>query len=96
MGYAAAAALPPVITADFFEGRAYGGIFGALMLLNGVGGASGSWLAGFIHDQVGSYVLVFIIMIGATLFACVTIWKAAPRKIRTVPGKRHTGSSLVF
>ncbi len=95
MGYAAAAALPPVITADLFEGKAYGGIFGALMLLNGVGGASGSWLAGFIHDQVRSYVPVFIIMMAAAVFACVTIWKAAPRKIRTVPGKEHrrNGSS---
>jgi len=89
MGYAATAALPPVITADFFEGKAYGGIFGALMFLNGLGGASGAWLAGFLHDQVGSYVPVFIIMIASALFACLNIWRAAPRKIRNVPGKRH-------
>jgi len=89
MGYAAAAALPPVIAADFFEGKTYGGIFGALMLLNGIGGASGSWLAGFVHDQVGSYVPVFIIMIASALFACVTIWKAAPRKIKAVYGVTH-------
>jgi MFS family permease len=89
MGYAATAALPPVIAADFFEGEAYGGIFGALMLLNGVGGASGAWLGGFVHDQVGSYVPVFIIMIACALFACFTIWRAAPRRIRTVSGKVH-------
>ena len=89
MGYAATAALPPVIAGDFFEGKAYGGIFGALMLLNGVGGASGSWLAGFIHDQVGSYVPVFLIVIASALFSCVNIWKAAPRKIKTVRGKGH-------
>jgi MFS family permease len=90
MGYAATAALPPVITADFFEGEAYGGIFGALMLLNGVGGASGAWPAGFFYDQVGTYVPVFIIMIACALFACLNIWRAAPRKIRNVPGKRRT------
>jgi len=98
MGYAATAALPPIIAADFFEGEAYGGIFGALMLLNGVGGASGAWLAGFVHDQVGSYVPVFIIMIACALFACLNIWRAAPRKIRrraaprkirSVPGKKR-------
>jgi MFS family permease len=88
MGYAAMAALPPVIAADFYEGEAYGGIFGVLMLLNGVGGASGAWLAGFLHDQVGTYVPVFVIMIACALFACLNIWRAAPRKIRNVPGKR--------
>lgn len=97
MGYAATAALPPVIAADFFEGKSYGGIFGALMLLNGIGGASGSWLAGFIHDRVGSYLPVFIIMIGAIIFACVNLWKAAPRKIRAVSrkGHRRNGSGRV-
>jgi MFS family permease len=88
MGYAATATLPPIITADFFEGRAYGGIFGTLMLLNGMGGASGAWFAGFLHDRVGSYVPVFIILIACVLFSCLNIWRAAPRKIRSVPGKR--------
>jgi MFS family permease len=84
MGYAALGALPPIITADFFEGESYGGIFGTLILLTGMGGASGAWFAGFFHDRVGSYVPVFIIMIGCVLFACLNIWRAAPRKIRRV------------
>jgi len=88
MGYAALAALPPIITADFFEGKAFGGIFGALMILNGVGGASGAWFAGFLHDRVGSYVPIFLILIACVLFACLNIWRSAPRKIRRVPGKR--------
>ncbi len=88
MGYAAVAALPPIITADFFEGRDYGGIFGALILITGVGGASGAWFAGFLHDRVESYVPVFFIMIGCAFFACLNIWRAAPRKIRMVPGKK--------
>ncbi len=88
IGYAVLATLPPIITADFFEGESYGGIFGTLILLTGMGGASGAWFAGFFHDRVGSYVPVFIIMIGCVLFACLNIWRAAPRKIRSVPGKR--------
>ena len=88
MGYAVVAALPPIITADFFEGQAYGGIFGTLILFNGIGGASGALFAGFLHDQVGSYVPVFVIMIACVLFACLNIWRAAPRRIRNVPGKR--------
>jgi len=39
------AALLRSSTADFFEGRRYGGIFGTLMILNGVGGAAGNWFA---------------------------------------------------
>ena len=88
MGYAVTAALPPLITADFFEGQAYGGIFGTLMIFVGLGGASGAWFAGFIYDQVGSYLPVFIILMACIFFSCFLIWWAAPRKIRIVPGKR--------
>lgn len=88
MGYAVTAALPPLITADFFEGQAYGGIFGTLMIFVGLGGAFGAWFAGFIYDQVGSYLPVFIILMACIFFSCFLIWWAAPRKIRIVPGKR--------
>jgi MFS family permease len=88
MGYASTATLPPLITADFFEGRAYGGIFGWLMTFVGIGGAFGAWFAGFLYDQVGSYLPVFIMMIVGAFFSCLSIWWAGPRKIRAVPGKR--------
>jgi MFS family permease len=88
MGYASTATLPPLITADFFEGRAYGGIFGWLMTFVGIGGAFGAWFAGFLYDQVGSYLPVFIVMIAGAFFSCLSIWWAGPRKIRAVPGKR--------
>ncbi len=88
LGYAVTAALTPLLTADIFEGQAYGSIFGSIMIFVGVGGAIGTWFAGFIYDQMGSYVPVFIISILCALFACFNIWKVAPRKIRIVPGKR--------
>lgn len=88
MGYASVAALPPLITADFFEGRAYGGIFGWLMFFVGIGGAFGAWSSGFLYDHLGSYRYVFIILIIVALFSCLSIWWAAPRRIRKVPGKR--------
>jgi len=84
LGYAAHAALTPLIAADFFEGQAYGGIFGTLMFFVGVGGASGAWFAGFLHDQTGSYLLVFILLMVCISISCLNIWKAAPRKIRRV------------
>ncbi len=80
--------LPPLITADFFEGRAYGSIFGTIFLLNSVGGAFGTWFCGFLHDHMGSYIPFFIIAIACAFLACFNIWIAAPRKIRMVPGKK--------
>ena len=88
MGYASTAALPPLITADLFEGRAYGGIFGWLMMLVAMGGAFGAWFAGFLYDRLGSYVPVFVILMAGAFFSCLCIWWAAPRRIRAVPGKR--------
>ncbi len=84
LGYAMIAALPPLITADLFSGPAYGGIFGLLMIFVGTGGALGAWSAGLIYDGTASYVPVFVLMIFLALLACVSIWKAAPRKIRKV------------
>ncbi|MBM4337981.1 MAG: MFS transporter [Deltaproteobacteria bacterium] len=87
LGYAAHAALAPLIAADFFEGQAFGGIFGMVMFFVGIGGASGAWFAGFLFDQTGSYLPVFVVLIGCALVSCLNIWQAAPRKIRRVSGK---------
>ncbi len=88
LGYAVVTALPPLIAADFFQGKSYGSIFGVLFMLNNIGGACGAWFAGFVYDQMKSYVPLFIIMIACSLCASVNIWMAAPRKIRVVPGKK--------
>lgn len=90
LGYAGSAALPAIITADFFAGKRYGGIFGTIMVLNGLGGAFGAWFAGFIHDHLHSYLLVFVIMMACFLAAWYSVWVAAPRKIVVVPGKRFS------
>ncbi len=82
MGYAVHAALPPLITADFFEGRGYGGIFGLHVFFIGIGGAFGAWFAGFLHDRFGSYLPVFVITILCAIFSCLNIWWAGPKRIR--------------
>jgi MFS family permease len=87
MGYAVTASVPPLIIADFFEGGAYGGIFGSIMLMNGVGGALGVWFAGFLFDQIGSYLPFFVILIVFCCVSCMNIWWVAPRKISGVAGK---------
>jgi cyanate permease len=57
------------------------------MMFVGIGGAFGAWFAGFLYDQAGSYLPVFVIMMVCASFSCLAIWWAAPGKIRMVPGK---------
>lgn len=87
MGYAVTAALFPLMSADLFQGQGYGSIFGSLAISVGVGGSLGTWFAGLVYDRTGSYVPVFIIMAVFAVASCLSVWQAAPRKIRTVPGK---------
>ena len=77
------------IPAEIFQGRHYGSIFGTLMLSAIAGGAAGPWIAGVLHDVTGSYRLVFWIAIVVSLLSAVTIWLAAPRKVRAVAGRVH-------
>ena len=69
MGYAVQVVLPPLITADFFEGQGYGGIFGILMIFVGTGGGLWGMVCRFSNDETGSYVPVFIITIICAFFA---------------------------
>ncbi len=59
LGYAVVAALPPLISADFFEGQAYGRIFGTLFMLSNVGGHAERGLPGsfMIKQEVMSLCL---------------------------------------
>jgi MFS family permease len=87
MGYSVTSALPPLIASDLFSGYAFGRIFGSIMVFAGAGGAFGAWFAGVIHDAVGSYLPVFILLIFFALFSSLAVWRVAPGKIRRVPGK---------
>lgn len=75
------------IPAEIFQGRHYGGIFGSLMGIGIVGGATGPWMAGVAHDLTGSYAAGFWAAMGCSVFSAAAIWIAAPRKVRAVAGK---------
>jgi sugar phosphate permease len=75
------------IPAEIFQGRHYGTIFGTLMLASIAGGAVGPWLAGTLHDATGSYRAAFWVSIAVSLLSAVSIWLAAPRKVRAVAGR---------
>jgi hypothetical protein len=40
-----------------------------------------------LYDRTGSYTLPFWIAIGCCVVSAVTIWLAAPRKVRAVSGR---------
>ena len=75
------------IPAEIFEGRHFGSIFGMVMLAAVLGGAAGPWVAGALHDRIGSYAPSFWICIVLCAFSSIAIWCAAPGKIRAVAGR---------
>jgi MFS family permease len=75
------------IPAEIFAGRHYGSVFGALMVSLIAGGAAGPWVAGALHDAVGSYAPAFWVAMGGSVLSTVAIWLAAPRKVRAVAGR---------
>ena len=75
------------ITAEIFEGKHYGSIFGTLGLASLAGGALGPWLAGALHDRTGSYAAAFWVGIAASVVSAIAIWRASPGKIRAVAGR---------
>ncbi|HTZ38346.1 MAG TPA: MFS transporter [Stellaceae bacterium] len=75
------------ISIEIFAGRNAGSIFGTVMLSAILGGASGPWVAGVLHDLTGSYTPAFWICIALDAMSAAAIWRAAPRKVRAVAGR---------
>jgi MFS family permease len=82
LGYGAAAPLFPSVSADIFLGNSFGLIFAVMGIGGGLGGATGSFLLGWIHDLTGTYTLAIILSLLSLFLSCLFIWLAAPRKIR--------------
>jgi MFS family permease len=85
-GYALTSVMGPIV-AEIFEGPHYGSIFGTITVALIGGGAAGPWIAGAIHDSLGSYRLAFLSIIGCCIASAIAIWIAAPRRVRLVPGR---------
>ena len=75
------------ISAEIFQGRRYGTIFGTLTLGANAGAGFGPWVAGWIYDRAGSYTLAWLLAIGACAVSIAAIWLAAPRRVRAVAGR---------
>jgi MFS family permease len=75
------------IPAELFQSRHYGPIFGVLGASAGIGAGGGPWLTGIIHDRTGSYTAAFWLAMALCAVSIVSIWLAAPRKVRLVAGQ---------
>lgn len=73
------------MSADLFQGRSFGLIYGITEAVIGLGCALGPWLGGYTFDKTGSYQTILWIAIAATLASFPFAWLAAPRKVRTFP-----------
>ena len=88
LGYGLTSIMGAVVV-EIFQGKHYGSIFGTIMLAALVGGAAGPLVTGVLHDLWGNYTLAFVIGIGVSALSALSIWLAAPGKIRAVAGRLH-------
>ena len=95
LGYGLTSIMGAVVL-EIFQGKHYGSIFGTIMLAALAGGAAGPWVTGFLYDLTGDYTLAFAIAMAASGLSALSIWQAAPRKVRAVAGrlyKRQPGTA---
>jgi len=70
------------VTADLFQGKRFGLIYGILEGVIGAGCAFGAWFGGFIYDKTQSYQLAFLLCAVFALASSIIVWLSAPRKVR--------------
>jgi MFS family permease len=80
IGWGATAPLVMASSADIFDGRQYGFVFGLVQAVINLAGAIGAWLGGAIFGHYQSYTIAFVLSIAFLSMSCLFIWMAAPRK----------------
>jgi len=84
MGWAVTAPMFVSISADLFQGRQFGLIYGIVEAVIGGGCAFGAWFGGFIFDKTHSYHAAFIVSATFAIISSLLVWFAAPRKVRRI------------
>lgn len=91
LGYGLTSVMGAIVL-EIFQGKHYGSIYGTITLVALAGGAAGPWVTGLLYDFTGNYTLAFAIAIGVSALSALAIWRAAPRKVRSVAGRLHRSS----
>jgi MFS family permease len=82
VGYSATASLIPAMVSDRFGGRHFGTIVGVGLMGSAAGSALGPWMAGYLFDRTGSYMLAFAIAAGCGVAAGAAGWHARVLRLR--------------
>ncbi|MDH5577718.1 MAG: MFS transporter [Betaproteobacteria bacterium] len=81
VGYSVTASLTPAMVSDRFGGPHFGSIVGVGLMGAAVGSALGPWMAGFLFDRTGSYMLAFAIAAGCGIAAGAAVWRARTLRV---------------
>lgn len=87
MGFGARGPIGAAMMADMYQGRHFGNIYGFIHIGNGIGGALGPLLGGYLYDVTGSYTMSFLICIPVLALACVFFWMAGWSRGRKTKGQ---------
>lgn len=82
VGYSATASLIPAMVSDRFGGRHFGTIVGVGLMGSAAGSAVGPWMAGYLFDLSGSYMLAFAVAAGCGVIAGAAGWQARAIRVR--------------
>lgn len=77
----------PAAATDMLQGRRAGAAIGFVWFAFAMGGAVGPWLGGVVFEIGGSYLPAFIVAAAMLLAGGVSMWIAAPRRVRLVAGR---------
>ena len=88
LGQGSRALVLSAISADIFQGKHFGAIFGYFTFSIGLGGAIGAWLGGFLFDMTQSYVLPFWISLACLIISVFIVW-ASGRVVQAQSGNER-------
>lgn len=77
LGQGSRALVLSAISADIFQGKHFGAIFGYFTFSIGIGGAIGAWLGGFLFDVTGSYAIPFWFSLACLIISVFIVWASA-------------------
>ena len=87
LGFGICAPIVASATTDLFQGPRAGAAIGAIWFSFALGGAIGPWLGGWLFELCGNYRAAFWAAAATIAAGCASMWLAAPRKVRLVPGR---------
>jgi MFS family permease len=88
VGWGATSPMFMAVSADLYQGKNFGLIYGLVEAMVGIGAALGSWGAGWIFDRTQNYLWAFILTIFLNQVSVALVWIIAPRKVRPIRAGR--------